>query len=162
MRKWLFLITEEKKKIPTGLFSPRQTSLQTGAFRLSMSCQLLVNVCLILTIPGLFCLSALIFSTVSINFKIPPALENLENVWVGTWTQSSGERFPCVISSSLIVRSLWGEDQPISLHGGWLPGDVPCFLNVELIQEAEGHGGWLVVASHSWYCLWVLCLPTVT
>lgn len=52
----------------------------------------------------------------------------------------------CVICCVLIVISLRGEDQPLSQHGGRAPADAPCFLNVELIQEAARHGGWLVAA----------------
>lgn len=51
-----------------------------------------------------------------------------------------------VICCILIVISLQGEDQPLSQHGGRAPADAPRFLNVELIQEAARHGGWLVVA----------------
>lgn len=96
----------------------------------------------------------LVFSIFRINFDTPTT---------HTWTclslhLSTGEPFLDVISPWFDCQSSMGRG---SAHQpAW--NVVACFLNVLLIQEAERHGGWLAVASHSWYCLWVLRLPKVT
>lgn len=64
-----------------------------------------------------------------------------------------------VISFSLVVISLQIENHPTSTAWSITPDDVPCFLNVEPIQEAERHDGWLMAASHLWEKP-SSCLPT--
>lgn len=94
--------------------------------------------------------------TYQLNYPPAPQLLSLR-----TFAPKHRVHLP-VICCFLIVVSLRAEDQPPSQHGGRAPADAPCFLNVELIQEAGRHGGWLVVAWNSRWSLRAPCLPTVT
>ena len=118
--------------------------------------QNLFNIRLILTIPWLLCLSAHIFrcpaSISLINLKANPQ-QWKTNVGTVFKLHSNTEfrwafplryllRFDCHLSTK----------RESGHQPAWrfTPAEVPCFLNVELIQETERHGGWLVAASHLW------------
>lgn len=127
--------------------------------------QILLNIRLILTSSGCSAY-LLIFSTVQLQFQQSTSvLKQAHSTRKQTCSRSHPDtefrwafplrylpQFDCHFSTEREPA-----DQP-----AWRipPGDVPCFLNVKLVQEAERHGGWLVVASHWWSSPWVLCLPT--
>lgn len=100
----------------------------------------------------------LVCSTLTIDFHTQHS--NLEKVWVCTWAQVSISLG--AISPLFDCQRSMGRGSAHQPAWRMAPSVVACFLNVLLIQEVEGHGGWLAVASHYWFCLWVVCLPTVT